>query len=140
MSITDIAAEILEQLATIEGVRTCSAWHGEVADVIKNAPRLPALFLVYGGCTFYPKEVLGAGVIAGHNDLWTVVVCGKDLSAKDAAAPTCYGLIEEVRTALTGFKAGDGWLWPSSEALFHSENGCFAYALEYRTDQRQQFA
>ena len=133
MSITENSDSILAKLKEIDGPRLIDDWGGEIDQLLQQAHKLPAIYLVYGGAVFQPKQVMGNN-IAEHADAWTVVVIAKSLRSKDGAAVACYDMIEAVREKLIGFAYGDGWLWPVSESLFFSGNGIQAYALEYTTD------
>ena len=133
MTISQISETILARLKEIGGPKQIDDWGGEIDQLISQAHKLPAIYLVYGGAVFQPKQVLGAN-IAEHGDVWTVVVIAKSLRSKDGAAVACYDMIEAVRKKLKGFSFGDGWLWPVSEHLFFSGNGVQAYACEYTTD------
>lgn len=128
--IIETSDSILAQLKTIDGPKTIDDWGGEIDDLIKQAAKLPGMFLVLGQVVYQPKENIG-GNRAKHDDQWTVVIIAKSLRGKDAASPECYALIEAQRTKLHGFNTGNGYLWPVSEALIHSEKGKLVYACEY---------
>ena len=131
--IIETSNTILAQLRTIDGPKTIDDWGGEIDDLISQVAKLPAIFLLYSGAQFAPKQGIGSNR-ASHTDNWTVVVIDKNLRSKDAAAVDCYELIEQVRSKLIGFDSGNGYLWPVSEALIHSEKGKMVYGLEYLTD------
>jgi phage gp37-like protein len=129
--ITTTSEKILARLKEIVGPKTIEDWGGEIDDLIKQAARLPGIFLVYTAGQFGPNKVMGSKS-ADREMVWTVVVVDKSLRGLDAAAQGCYQLIEQVHSKLIGFALGNNaWLWPVSEGLIHSENGKLAYGLNY---------
>ncbi len=123
---------ILKRLGEIEGVTTVDAWQGDVEALASKPARLPALMVVYGGCEYGPKRVIGKN----HWDAdtaWLVVLLHKDLRGPRKALEGCYGIIESVRAKLAGYElAGYGDLEPVSEELLFEKNGLYAYGLNYR--------
>ncbi|WP_321367587.1 Gp37 family protein [uncultured Desulfuromusa sp.] len=130
MTIIETSETILKRLKEIDGPKTIDDWGGEIDDLIKQAAKLPGLFVVYSGARFGPKENIGDNN-AAHADTWTIVVIDKNLRGMDAAAVGCYELIQAVRDKLIGFDVGDAWLWPNSEDLFYNAKGKMAYACTY---------
>lgn len=129
----EINDAIMTQLATIAGVATVGEWTGDIEELLGHAHGLPSLHLVYAGCEYGAKEIIGADV-APVKMAWSVVVMAKSLRSRQQAAASCYGLIEAVRAALIGFDTGAGWLWPLRETLVATRKGVQVYGLDYEID------
>ena len=130
MTIIETSTAILNRLKEIDGPKIIDDWGGEIDDLVKQAAKLPGLFVVYGGARFASKQLMGSDQ-ADHMDTWTIVVIDKNLRGKDAAAEGCYALIGKIRSKLIGFKIDKDALWPVSEDLIYSEKGKMAYACIY---------
>ncbi len=123
---------IIERLETIASVAGVEAWQGDIEALAGKPQRLPALMVIYEGCTFAEKKVIGANQVHAEKS-WLVVLLHKDLRGPKAALEGCYGIIEAVRQALIGFEvAPHGHLMPVSEELVFEKNGLYIYGLKYR--------
>jgi len=134
-TIQDTSDLILTRLKEIDGPRVVDDWGGEIDELIKQAAKLPGLFLVYTGAKFDSPKLIGTN-IADYDSEWTVVVIAKNLRGKDAAAAGCYELIDGVRDKMIGYVASESRLWPVSEGLIFSGGGKMAYALSYSNTDR----
>ena len=128
----DIQDNILTQLTGTTGVKTLDVWAGAVEELLKQPQLLPALNLIYQGCGFKEKQVIGAN-IAPNDMTFMFVITNKNLKSRRTCSEDIYTVIEAVRAKLIGHQIGAyGYLWPVSEELIEAESGTMMYGLIYK--------
>jgi hypothetical protein len=130
MTIDEISDVVLTRLGGVPGAKTVAEWGPDIEALAATTAKLPALFVLYSGTRFRPRQSYDQGQ-AAHDDTWTVVAIDQNLRGNAEVASGCYRLIEAVRAELTGFDTGDGRLWPVVETLVFSGGTRLGYALEY---------
>ena len=130
--IKEIQDDIIGQLQAIPSVKTVDVWQGDIEDLLKVPQKMPSLQLLYQGCSFESKKVIGAN-IAPHDMTFLIVLLNKNLKNRKQGSEECYEIIESLRTKLISYKIGGyGWLWPVKEELILAGGGLLAYGLEYK--------
>ncbi|MDH3998906.1 MAG: DUF1834 family protein [Desulfuromonadales bacterium] len=122
---------ILQQLKSIDGLKTVKEYVGDPEALLKKPAKLPGAFLVYGGASYKPDPVALASDGAAAKQSWTVILLSKNLRSETEGALECYAYLEQIRAALTKFSVGDGWLWPLKDELLLAEKGALAYGLDF---------
>lgn len=129
--IKDIQDSIISKLKEITEVKTVDIWHGDIEDLLKAPQKMPALWIIYQGCTFGDKEIIGDN-IASHDMTFLIVILNKNLRGHKSGSEECYQIIEAIRERLIGYDTAYGWLWPVKEDLIIIESGILGYGLEYK--------
>ena len=130
--IKKIQDKIITELQTITEVKMVDVWQGDIEDLIKTPQKMPSLWIIYQGCGFEAKLVIGAN-IAPHDMTFQIVCINKNLRGAKENSEECYSIIESVREKLIGMDVLTyGYSWPVSEDLIFAGNGILAYGLEYK--------
>lgn len=129
--IKEIQDSIILKLEGISAVKTIDIWHGDIEDLLKTPQKMPALWVIYQGCGFNAKEIIGAK-IAPHDMTFLVVLINRNLKGHKSGSEECYAIIEDIRAALIEHYTAYGWLWPVREELIIVESGILGYGMEYK--------
>jgi hypothetical protein len=130
--IKEIQDEIINKLQGITSVKTVDVWQGDVEDLLKKPQNMPSLHIIYSGCEYEDKKVIGANIVP-QNMSFLIILLNRNLKSRKEGSEDCYEIIESVRTLLIGTQIGSyGWLWPVKEQLLAAEAGNLAYGLEYK--------
>lgn len=130
---------IIEAIATrltgIEGViGEPAVWAGDIEEAIGQPKRLPAMWVVYTGADFSPRQTIG-GAYYTHELAFTIVLAATNARSRADGAATCHEIIEAVRALLIGYQISDyGELWPEKEELIDAAGALLVYGLSYRME------
>ena len=132
--VEDIIIAIIHDNVT--GIKTCDAWPGQLVDIeeILAVPqKLPSLWVIYGGCKFGEKRVIGGNLVALNMSFALALVTNSLRSKKDGSRGA-YELIEDIRLHVTGklLSPVRGYLWPVDEQLPLVKSGSIIYGMEYK--------
>jgi phage gp37-like protein len=130
-----IIEAIVTRLTGIEDVVGLpDVWAGDIEQVVSQPKRLPALWVVYQGADFAPRQTIG-GTYYTHTLHFTVVLAATNARSRADGAATCHEIIEAVRGLLIGYKVSDyGELWPEKEELIDAAGALLVYGLAYRME------
>lgn len=131
--IKEIQDSIILKLKEIPEAKTVDVWQGDIEDLLKTPQKMPALWVIYQGCTFNAKEIIGAN-IAPHDMTFLVVLINRNLKGHKSGSEECYTIIEKIRDALIEHDTSYGWLWPVKEDLIIVESGILGYGIEYKIE------
>ncbi len=138
--LTEISDALEARLrAQVTGLKTIGVWVGDVEDLVKQPQRLPSAHVIYAGGQFGDPAALGAEAVEVSQS-WTVILLGQSLKSRRDGAEGIYPLIEAIRTALTRFDTGHGYLMPASESLIHADKGLLGYGIDFVTDTETEEA
>lgn len=124
---------IISTIKTVPAIVTeCNTWQGDIADLISQPQRHPAVWVVYQGCTFGEKRVISSNIVM-QDMRFVLALIVRNLRSRKDGSRGAYQLIEDIRGRLKGKSLSplDGYLWPVKEDLVLLEAGVFAYGLEY---------
>ena len=132
--IEDIIIGVIHDNVT--GIKKCDSWPGEIGDIeeiLKTPQKLPSLWVIYGGCKFGEKRVIGGNLVALDMSFVLALVTNSLRSRKDGSRGA-YELIEDIRSHMTGtiLSPVRGCLWPVEEKLLLIKGGSIIYGLEYK--------
>lgn len=134
-TLEDIEDVILSELREVSGLSTVDTFTGEIEDLLGiTVQRLPAVWVMFSGCEYGEKSVIGVDEQIGPETFFfKLVLIVSALRGKKDGARGAYEIIEAIRDRLRGkfLEPAEGYLWPSEEALLAIKNGRFAYGLEY---------
>jgi phage gp37-like protein len=105
-TVDEIYAPLLDLLKQSFGgiAETVDSYHGEVQDIVDQAPQLavafPAVFLLYGGATFEGRSALVENFTA------LVVYVAKDVRGGDHLRIAAHAMIEAGKAAISGNNLG----------------------------------
>ena len=130
--LTEVQDRIITLLGEVSGPALVDSWMGDDIELLTQAAKVPALYLVYAGRVFEAKSTIGSDVAA--KDLsFLIVLLNKDLKSRRSCSEACNTIIEAVEAKLKGADIlGYGWAWPESEELIHAGAGTLMYGLRYR--------
>ena len=129
--IKEIQDSIISKLNEILEAKTVDIWHGDIEDLLKTPQKTPALWIIYQGCAFNAKEIIGAK-IAPHDMTFLIVLMNRNLKGHKSGSEDGYIIIEKIREKLIAYDTLYGWLWPVKEDLLIAESGILGYGLEYK--------
>jgi len=131
--IEQIEDKIIEAIqANVPGIITCDTWQGELADLLPQGNRLPAVWIIYTGETHGEKRVIGSNT---HDKTmrFDLALAIKNLRSRQAGASGAYQYIEQIIEVLTGLSLSplSGFIWPGGVELALIEAGTFVYRLNF---------
>ncbi len=132
MIISDIKTNVV-------GVVTCDTWQGDIEDLLKQAFRKPAVWVIFGGCKFGQKEVIGPGNVVERTMNYGLALFTESLRSRKRGSRGAYDFIEEITERLKGKRLTPlrGYLWPVSAELMVIKGGTFVYGMEFQRIAKQ---
>lgn len=133
--ITEIQAAIKTALEGVTAAKTVGIWQGDIGDINALPKICPALYVLYQGADYGPRELVGPQARATHNMDFQIILIHTNYRAREDAAADCYAIIETIRGILTAKGLTPyGHLWPIREELITAEAGTIVYGLVYRIE------
>lgn len=134
--LTEVSDVVLEALRAMDRFQQLGEWAGEVEDLLKSPHKLPAAFLIYGGCGFGEGPVAIGTAVASAAQVWTVVLLSKNLRSRGDGALEAYAHLEAIRApaaegGLRRLAVPGGWLWPKREGLVSAKGGVLVYGIDF---------